>query len=119
MQMLICGSRGITDVERVRRAMNEAWNDMGRPEITRVISGGARGVDSIGAMLARQGGVGVVTVYPDWDQFGRRAGFIRNTRMLEMLSQGDVVVAVWDGKSRGTKHTIDLGTQKGLKVFVA
>ena len=30
----------------------------------------------------------------------------------------DALIAIWDGKSRGTKNMIDYATKKGLKVYV-
>ena len=51
----------------------------------------------------------------DWNRFGRSAGFKRN---LEMLAEGDNVLAFWDGHSRGTRHTIDNALEKGMSVHV-
>ena len=52
---------------------------------------------------------------PDWDRYGRGAGFRRNTEMAE---HADALVAVWDGASRGTKHMIDTMRRLGKKVYV-
>ena len=42
---------------------------------------------------------------PDWDKYGKSAGYIRNTEMAEA---GDILVAFWDGKSKGTEHMINI-----------
>lgn len=74
------------------------------PNVT-VISGGARGVDQRAAAAARQHGLTVREYPADWDRYGKRAGYLRNE---EMVKAADMVIAFWDGQSRGTRHTIDL-----------
>lgn len=70
-----------------------------------VIQGGAKGADDQAWLAAKKLNVPVTTERPDWGKFGRRAGIMRNVRMLETPPQ--FVVALWDGMSRGTYHTID------------
>ena len=54
--------------------------------------------------------------YPaNWDIDGRSAGYLRNELMGFM---SDALIAIWDSKSRGTKHMIDIAQLKGLKVYV-
>ena len=68
-----------------------------------IISGHARGADTLGERFAREQGHGL-EIYPaDWDSFGKRAGFIRNSRMVAIA---DAAVAFWDGASHGTLDTI-------------
>ena len=74
------------------------------PAVT-VISGGARGVDQRAIAAARGAGLKVREYPADWDRYGKRAGFLRNE---EMVKAADMVIAFWDGSSKGTKHTIDL-----------
>lgn len=50
----------------------------------------------------------------DWGGLGKRAGYLRNEQMADYA---DALIAVWDGKSKGTKHMIDVATVKELKVF--
>ncbi len=55
-------------------------------------------------------------MYPAaWDTYGLKAGYIRNE---EMADNADALIAIWDGKSRGTKHMIDIATRKGLRVYI-
>ena len=83
--------------------------------ITEVVSGEAIGPDKIGAQWGRERGL-TVHYYPaEWDKFGKRAGFLRNE---EMAAVSDALIAVWDGKSRGTAHMIACATKRGLKVSV-
>jgi hypothetical protein len=61
-----------------------------------------------------------VTEMPaDWNKHGKRAGFIRNIEMLDMLNPvEDIVIAFWDGESRGTMHTVDNARERGIPCFV-
>lgn len=106
--VLFCGSR--------------TWNDQrGTDELMvhlsglfkgrfHVIQGGAFGADNQAWFAAKKLNVPVETMRPDWERFGKRAGFLRNAAMLEKGPQ--YVVALWDGKSRGTAHTIDLAVNR-------
>ena len=85
---------------------------------TVLVSGGARGVDRIAETEARKQGI-AVEVYPaDWSGLGKSAGFRRNVTIVE---KADAIAAFWDGRSRGTKHTIDLAKKAGktCAVFMA
>jgi len=83
--------------------------------ITEVVSGGAPGVDTSAEQWAERHGIPVTRFPADWKRYGRRAGPIRNQAMAEY---GEALVAVWDGKSRGTKNMIRLARKHGLRVFV-
>jgi hypothetical protein len=72
---------------------------------TLVISGGARGVDLQAERIARIHGLPLMVFRARWNIYGRRAGFIRNARIVETCTR---VVAFWDGSSSGTAHTIQI-----------
>ena len=110
MKTIIAGSRGINDFNTVRDAAYSApW------EFSEIVSGGARGVDCLGEQFGD--GINVpVTIFPaNWNKYGKSAGYKRN---VEMADYADALIAVWDGKSKGTKHMIDIATSKGLKIYV-
>jgi hypothetical protein len=72
--------------------------------VTRVISGGARGIDLCGEAWAEDRGIPYVRFVPGWKMHGRRyAAYVRNH---DMGFYGDQLLAIWDGKSPGTKHMI-------------
>lgn len=81
-----------------------------------LVSGGATGVDRAAEAAARAEGLETLIYYPEWELYGKRAGFMRN-EMIVLHS--DRVVAFWDGKSRGTKDSIDKALKAGkpLEVF--
>ena len=110
MKVIIAGGRDIHDYQLVLDAIEES-----RLEITTVVSGGAKGVDALGEHYAEQMNL-PLHVYPaDWKSHGRAAGPIRNSKMA---SNADALIAVWDGKSKGTRNMIETAHNKGLVVYV-
>lgn len=110
MRTIIAGSRSIDDYEIIDRAVRESGF-----EITQVISGGARGVDSLGEHWAKINRVPISVFKAKWDTYGKRAGYLRNE---EMAKQADALIAVWDGKSKGTEHMVRIANNHNLKVFL-
>jgi hypothetical protein len=110
VKTIIAGSREINRFTVVEAAIAGSGFD-----ISEVVSGTARGVDTLGEMWAREHGVPVRRFPAAWDKHGKSAGYVRN---LEMAQYADALIAVWDGKSRGTGHTIDIANRLGLKVHV-
>lgn len=80
-----------------------------------VISGGARGPDSWAILVAKRLNHPTEEIPADWDKFGRAAGMLRNTQVVE---RADWVIAFWDGKSRGTRDTIGKAHAAGRRVTV-
>lgn len=73
--------------------------------ITEIVSGGARGADSLAERWANENNI-PVKVYPaEWEKYGRRAGIIRNRYII---SDCEHCIAFWDDVSHGTKHDIEL-----------
>jgi hypothetical protein len=85
------------------------------PSSTTIISGGAKGVDSWAASEATKLGFRVVEFLPEWDKYGKKAGFKRNTDIVEAA---EMVVAFWDGKSNGTRDSIDKALRSKTAVLV-
>ncbi len=85
--------------------------------VTELVSGGARGIDSLAEEYARRKGIPRKIFYPDYDAYGRIAPLMRNR---EIVAYADLVIALWDGCSRGTKNAIDHARQlkKPLKIFI-
>jgi hypothetical protein len=112
MKTIIAGSRGIEDIAVVAAAVEASGF---RDRITEVVSGAARGVDRLGEQWAASVGIPVKSCPADWKRQGRGAGLVRNR---EMADYADALIAIWDGKSRGTRNMIELAEARGLKVFV-
>jgi hypothetical protein len=112
MKVIIAGSRDIEDYNTLLAAIKECpFNG----EITEVVSGGARGVDRLGEKYARESNLSLLKFIPDWETHGKRAGYLRNTKMAK---NADALIAIWDGESNGTKHMIETAKSLGLKYFV-
>ena len=83
-----------------------------------IISGQAKGADYVGEVFAGQHDITLKKFPADWSLYGRSAGVIRNERMAEHAAPGGMLIAFWDGKSKGTKNMIDNAERYGLKVKV-
>lgn len=83
------------------------------PHTSTIISGGAKGIDQCAAAYARQHGLELIEFLPDYKKYGREAPLRRNDQIIDA---SDRVLAVWDGKSRGTKYVI--GRCVRLKKFI-
>jgi len=79
-----------------------------------VVSGCANGADKLGEKFAKFMGYEIKEFPANWD-IGKAAGYIRNKDMAEYA---DALIAFWDGKSKGTKHMIDLARERNLQVVV-
>lgn len=87
----------------------------------RIVSGTARGADKLGEQYAQIAHYDVSRFPAAWDLYGKSAGYKRNAEMAKFASEDGnigVLIAFWDGKSRGTKHMIDLAKRYGLDVHV-
>jgi hypothetical protein len=111
MKVIIAGSRGLTDYAVVCHAVQRS----GFP-ISRVLSGMARGVDSLAVRYAAENGLPLDPYPARWSELGRSAGYKRN---VQMARNADGLIALWDGQSPGTRHMIEVAKARGLQVFVA
>ena len=84
-------------------------------EVTEIVSGGARGVDSSARKYATDNGIKIVEFLPDYSLLGRGAPLKRN---LEIIKYSDYVLAFWDGVSKGTKYVIDNCNKMGVSLKV-
>lgn len=86
--------------------------------VTEIISGGARGIDTSAREYAINNRIKLTEILPDYKKYGRIAPLKRNDLIVEA---SDVVLAFWDGKSHGTKYVIDYckKTNKPIRIFKA
>lgn len=104
--MAVVGSRSINDINL----------DMHIPSGTEtIISGGAIGVDKLSEEYANRNNIRKIIIRPDYAKYQRSAPIIRNKKIVDLA---DLVIAFWDGKSKGTKFTIDYANLQGKKVIV-
>jgi hypothetical protein len=110
MKLAVIGSRNFNDYELLKRSINESFED-----VTTIVSGGARGADSLGERYAKENGISTEIYLPNWDRYGKSAGYRRN---VDIINNSDSVIAFWDGQSKGTKHSIDISNKAGKKVTI-
>ena len=120
-RVIIAGSREMADYEAAKKAIGEAFSEIGRSTQVCVVSGHCRGADILGERYAREHGLELEIFPAEWNRYGRRAGFIRNTQMAEFASEEGcegALIAFWDGESRGTKMMIGIAEKKGIGIHV-
>ncbi len=84
---------------------------------TEIVSGGARGIDSCAKNYAINNNIKLTEFLPDYKKYGKSAPLIRN---IEIINYTDVILAFWDGKSRGTKYVIENAKKinKRINVYI-
>lgn len=83
--------------------------------ITEIVCGMCRGADMMGYNYATLWDIPVTKFPADWDKYGKSAGYIRNKQMAKYA---DAALIFWDGKSKGTKHMIDLANEYKLITII-
>lgn len=105
-RLMIAGSRGIDNID-----ISPYISD----DVELIISGGAKGVDTLAEKYADKHKISKVILRPDYENFRRNAPLMRNQ---DMICMSDEVLVFWDGKSRGTKYTIDYAKKMGKPLRV-
>ena len=114
----VVGSRNFTDKDVFVRVISEIISLEGSPKV--IVSGGAKGADSLAYEWAIDNGIETLVFEPKYDEFPKKvrrwmAPKERNTTIVE---NSDVVLAFWDMESTGTKDTIDKSVEKGNRVYL-
>ena len=112
MKVIIAGGRDFDDYNMLKAACNWALSKLINIEI---VSGGAKGADSLGEKYASESGYSCKTFPADWEKYGRAAGYKRNS---EMAKYANCLIAFWDGKSKGTQHMINIAKNNGLQIKI-
>lgn len=112
MKIIIAGSRTFNNYPKLKNKLDSILRN--QKGIT-IISGTASGADRLGERYADENHHNLEKYPAMWDIFGKSAGYKRNE---EMANVADACVVFWDGKSRGTKHMIDIAKKKQLKLRI-
>jgi hypothetical protein len=128
-RIAIIGSRDFNDYEYLKQKLIkyicsnfDTFEEKGKlyrrrntwPNIL-IISGGAKGADTLAEKFADEYNLEKLIFKPDWDLYGKRAGFVRNAKIVDNC---DVLFAFQINKSKGTQHSIDLAKEKSKEVYV-
>ena len=109
-KLLVCGSRTFDDYQLMCTILDCLVKNYPNPEI---VSGGSIGADRLAEQYASQHNIPNKIFKADWDQFGKKAGFLRNYQMHEYIAPftNRLCIAFWDGSSAGTAHNFELVKQ--------
>lgn len=102
-KVVIAGGRDFTNVDLLELTLIKYADDLGSDLGMSIVSGMARGADILAYQYAERNGYQRYSYPPDWDQYGKRAGFLRNEQMGK---DAMALIAFWDGQSKGTQHMI-------------
>lgn len=109
MRIAVVGSRDFSDYQLLSSTLAPF-----RKNISVLVSGGARGADSLAEQWANVNGVETLIFKADWEKYGKSAGMRRNQTIID---NADCVVAFWDGESSGTANSISIARKAGLNVI--
>lgn len=108
MRVIITGSRGWSDRYFIAEVLAEL------PGNTTIVHGAARGADRLAAQEAQKLGLLLEEHPADWEQYGKRAGVLRNELMAALGA--DLCIAFWDGRSAGTEDMMQRAAEHGIPV---
>ena len=112
MKLIVAGSREFNNYDLLKKSIQENFQ---RWEIEEIVSGTARGADTLGEQFAKEYDIPIKQFPANWDLYGKSAGYRRNA---EMANYADALIAFWNGESKGTMHMINLAKEKNLKVVI-
>ena len=108
-KVAVVGSRTFNDYDLLKDELESL------ERIDVIVSGGAKGADSLAQQYADEKNIETKIHLPEWEKYGRAAGPKRNQKIIR---ESDVVVAFWDGKSRGTLSSIKIAEKMGKAIRV-
>ena len=116
MRIIIAGSRDFSDYAYLEETMLKIIGSL-ESSIIEIISGDARGADKLGAAFAKHHNLKLKTMPADWTRYGNSAGYRRNAEMAVYAVEDpeNMLVAFWDGESKGTGHMVDLAKKYNMK----
>ena len=106
MKLLIAGSRSITNFDLSPYIPNE---------VDTIISGGAKGIDTLAEQYAIDHKLSRYIILPNYNLYGKAAPIKRNQEMVDM---SDSVLIIWDGKSKGTLSTINYAKKQSKQLIL-
>lgn len=116
-RIIIAGSRDFNDFEKLQKEADSVVRKLDGK--VKIISGSASGADRLGEKYANMHGIDIIRFPANWNLYGKSAGPRRNEEMARYASESNgILLAFWDGKSRGTKNMIENARKYRLSVKV-
>jgi hypothetical protein len=113
MKLIIAGGRNFTNYKQLVQECNQFL--IGQATIEIVSGAYFKGADLLGEKYAKEREYKLTKFPADWNKYGKSAGPKRNQ---QMANYADALIAFWDGKSRGTKHMIEMAKQSKLRMII-
>lgn len=119
-RLIVTGSRGFKEYDYLCEVLDWALkNKISQNYSITIVSGTAKGADTMGEQYANERGFNIHRMPADWNAYGKRAGYVRNNDMaLYAVNAEGGCVVFWDGISRGTKHMINLSLKHNFKCII-
>jgi len=111
LNLAVVGTRTFNDYRKMEHILNRLIqsliekNIIKNKEDIKIISGGATGADSLARKYAKLNNIEIKEILPEWSKYGKSAGFKRNIKIWKEANLG---IGFWDGKSKGTEHSIKI-----------
>jgi hypothetical protein len=123
MKYAIIGGRNFNDYELLKQSLNE-YND-----IDLIVSGAANGADELSEVYAKENNIPTLIHKANWknmkepcvrksNQYGEYNSLAGLNRNSLIIKDCDIVIAFWDGKSRGTKDSINKAKKAGKEIII-
>jgi hypothetical protein len=115
-RIIVCGGVHFNDYEDFKNKMDPL---VASYEKVTLISGHAKGADTLAEKYAAEKGIPIKVFPAEWTKYGKAAGPIRNRAMLDYAKeQTPVVAAFWNGESRGTGNMIKQAKKAGVECHI-
>lgn len=113
MNIAVIGSRTFEDYRKLEHTLDTIIEERKLTDIT-IVSGGARGADTLAEKYARNRGYALIVKDADWDRYGKRAGYLRNVEMAEIA---DMCVGFVVNDSPGSTMMLKLCADRGIEAI--
>lgn len=104
-RVIIAGGRDFEDYEYLKDRADAMLINKAKQHKIEIVSGMAKGADTLAVKYAKEKGYDLIATPADWDNLGKKAGYVRNQ---EMADKSHALIAFHDTVSRGTRNMIDI-----------
>lgn len=117
-KVIIAGSREFDNYDMLKEKCDKILSrKVNEGEEIVIVSGTARGADTLGEKYAEERGYKIERYPANWDKYGKRAGYLRNKKMAE-VSNACIVFLSSKAENKGSKMMISIATEEKLLIRV-
>lgn len=118
-RVIVAGGRSFGNYQLLKSCLDYIFNNINHEVDIEIVSGRAEGADKLGERYAQEHNLSCKIFPAEWGKYGKKAGPIRNSQMIDYAKeQIPMVVAFWNGKSRGTMDTLSKAQLNGIESIV-